>query len=208
MRWGQLAGAILIALCVGGSWALPLQAQVNEEEPGRQAETEQQQAEPSPLPVRIIDGAVQIIEEDAEAEARQARQQRAEQREEDALVTQRALEDANRRIAEAAEWQTWIIGIGTLAIVATLVLTFVTNKTARDAVKVTQAMGQAQVRAYISWGGSRIGIKLSDGKNTSGFIFIPMVKNTGRSPAHITALYSDIFITKGEYPTVEFDLIG
>lgn len=78
---------------------------------------------------------------------------------------------------------------------------------AEASVLETRRIGEAQVRAYISWtsfGGQTEFFEV-DGR-LNGFVIEPQIKNTGQSPAYLQAMYSDlVVIVDGEKPVVSFE---
>ena len=131
-HWG-----ILFAL--GLVWAASLgQAQEQAQTPQETPATEQEppQALPIPLPV-------DIVEDQAAADARERREAEAEQREIEDLIAQQgmnagtqAINEATQRTADYAFWSTVFVGIGTILLIATLVLTLQANWAAQKAVTV------------------------------------------------------------------------
>lgn len=146
LRAGWLGAAVLVL------WASCVQAQVDEPETAGQTGQQDRPAETLPLPL-----PVDIIEDEAEAKARQAAQERAEQREIDDLAAQQGMDQATQRMVDLSEKQTWLIAIGTFLLFTTLLLTLQANraairaaKAAERSVDVTQDIGQRQIRAYVT----------------------------------------------------------
>ncbi|OLF80762.1 hypothetical protein AWH62_14790 [Maricaulis sp. W15] len=93
-------------------------------------------------------------------------------------------------MASAATAQTWIVGFGTVLLLATVVLTAWASHAAHEAVRVTRDIGQKQVRSYVTVTKARIKLPSADeiqairkaGKNVCPTIEIQF-KNFGASPA-------------------------
>lgn len=138
----RIAG-IALGLAFSGS-PLYVQAQVGESDEQRQSAPEQNLPQDPrwTLPV-------EIVEDQAEAEARKRREERAEQRELDELAAQQGMDESTEKMADYALYQTILIAIGTGALIYTLYLTRQANRAAVEAVKVTREIGQVQARAYV-----------------------------------------------------------
>lgn len=136
------------------------------------AETEPEGNAP-PLSVRV-----EILESETEAIARRASEQSTEQRELRELAAQEGVNEATARMANYAFWQTILIGIGTALLLYTLHLTRQANGAARQAVMVTQRIGEAQTRAYV--GISDLEIRFDEDKDIN---IRPTFENFGQSPA-------------------------
>ncbi len=80
-------------------------------------------------------------------------------------------------------------------------------RSADDAVRVARELGQAQIRAYISWAGARLG-EGRDSSNKLTFVKIAaQIKNTGQSPAFLSAMYSTILLLDdGRDPACSFNI--
>jgi hypothetical protein len=127
--------------------------QAQEEADNEQVEVRQQEqpAQSYPLPFPI-----EIIEDQAESDARERREAEARQREIDDLIAQQgmntatqAMNDATQRMTYYAKLQTWAVGIGTVLLFGTLWLAWQGNKAAFRAVKITKDIGNKQLRAYV-----------------------------------------------------------
>lgn len=163
-----------------GLICLPILGQAQEEagdEKG-QASQQEQPAKPYPLPF-----PVEIVEDQTEADARKRREAESRQNEIDDLAAQqgmneatRAMNDATQEMRDYAYVQTWLVGIGSVLLFATLYY-------AREANGVSREIGQKQVRAYLADDGVRIhwsGDKLGEPRIENIEVSI---KNTGQSPA-------------------------
>lgn len=156
----------------------------------RQAETNQRP--PYELPVPL---SVEIIENDTESAARKRRERESDQREIDDLLAQQGMEEATRGMADLAQYQTWLIGIGTALLLVTLWLTRQANKAAtkaavaaEEAVKVTRELGQAQIRAYLTCASADIILE----SNWLGCW--ATIRNSGSSPARDVEIVATISI--------------
>lgn len=124
------------------------------QEPAKNGEgstqSNQTQAQTLPLPI-----PVEIIEGDAEAAARQNSEKEARQREIDDLAAQegmnaatQAMNVATQRMVDYAWWSNAFVLAGTILLIATLVLTWLANRAAVKAVRVTREIGNRQLRPY------------------------------------------------------------
>lgn len=122
------------------------------------------------------------------------------------------------RVAEAAESQIWLTGVGLVLVFGTLVFTAIAARAARDAVKegekataaALQAVGME--RAWITFGGFSCGAipvekTMEPSKGIQGFGYIVTWKNTGRTPALRLTCYTDyrIVFPPEMIPTFEAD---
>jgi|GEM_PF-5391184 len=182
-RYGLLVAALgLVALLNSG------QAQEQTQTPDNSANSQQQPSNATPFRI-----PVEIFENEAESETRQRHEADARQREIDDLLAQQGMNAATQEINLATQdmrdysyRQTWLIGIGTVLLVATLLLTLGANRAAvkaavaaERAVDVTRIMGEAQTRAYLTVTGATIDYK---GPTAIPHIRIG-IENTGNSPA-------------------------
>jgi hypothetical protein len=159
------------------------QAQEQTESPSGQTDQEQGPVIPdipTPFPV-------EIVEDDATADARKRSEQEARQREIADLAAQegmntatQAMNKATQRMAEYAFWSTVFVAIGTVLLIGTLVLTWMANRSAQAAVQVTRETGRDQARAYVEvsevkfYWGNRHGSKPQ---------FKIVISNHGQTPA-------------------------
>ncbi len=157
------------------------QAQQETQSEQGQPDTGQEPAQTLPVPL-----LVEIVGDEAEAEASQRREEEASQREIDDLVAQQgmnaatqAMNDATQKMAFHSLLSTIFVGVGTVLLVATLLLTWQANRAAVKAVEITEEVGKKQIRAYVH----------TDHVTTSVFPAGPSinvrigVKNFGQSPA-------------------------
>lgn len=84
-------------------------------------------------------------------------------------------------------------------------MTFVeTRTTAQAAVasnETARRLGEAQVRAYVSWDGAERNVARSTENNELvGFILVPVIRNTGQSPAYIRMLYTYLSLVDLDAP--------
>ena len=103
---------------------------------------------------------------------------------------------------------TGLSGWAVLLLRDTLRETKVAAKAAQDAVAVTRDIGERQVRAYVSF--KTVEPLFGDGGLIiPSYHFIPIIRNSGQSPAKITALYSHILIAEPtQVPSVQFWKVG
>lgn len=172
---------VAIALGIGllaASSALA-QAPVREQDKQGQASTQQAPASYTMPPIRV-----EVVEDQAEAEARKRREKEADQREVDDLSAQQGMNNATQMMADYALLQTILIAVGTCLLFYTLYLTRQANmaavraaKASENAVAVTQQVGQAQVRAYLSCEGAAYEV------SKDWFSCNVKLRNHGQSPA-------------------------
>ncbi len=155
-----------------------------------QAQTEQGGAGSEQKPTFPFVFQVDVTESQAEAESSKRREAEARQREIDDLIAQQGMNAATQAMRQYSYVQTWLIGIGTALLIATLWLTIKANNSARDAVQVAREIGQAQTRAYLSFK-----VDVSDtGHNPdqNGILVTFAVNNSGASPAIGANIYTHI----------------
>lgn len=136
---------------------------------------------------------VQILEEEAERDTRESQERQALQLQADDLAAQRAMNEASQRMASAAVTQTWIVGIGTVLLLATVILTAWASYAAHEAVRVTRDIGRKQVRAYP--GIKQVKVGTSSESLTANFLI--EVHNAGQSPALKGLVTIRVFTEKG-----------
>jgi hypothetical protein len=102
--------------------------QVGEDRPNGQATGEQTPPTRAFEPIRV-----EIVEDEAKAEARERREAETGRNEKDDLLAQQGMNEATRRMADYSLWQTIFVGAGTVLLVGTLVLTAAANKAATKA---------------------------------------------------------------------------
>ena len=114
-----------------GLIALPGLGQSQGEAQNEQVQTTTQQEPAQTTPFSI---PIQIVEDDAAAEARERREAETRQHDKDDLIAQQgmnaatqAMNEATQRMAEYAFWSTLAIWIGTILLIGTLVLAVLTN---------------------------------------------------------------------------------
>jgi hypothetical protein len=170
------------------------------------AQTGAQQAEPL-----LPSIGIRIIESDEQAGARQATEERAEQRELDDLAAQQGMNEATQKMALYALLQTILIAIGTCALIYTLHLTRQANRAAQSGVAVTRYIGKVQSEAYLAvsdlsiGGGAEHNIYRETVETGFAIIGASFV-NTGQSPAVIQSAEMRIEIARGGNVLHEGDL--
>lgn len=150
--------AWLIAGLLGLTAALG-QAQDEAGDAERRADNQGEPAERQepPIPVIVtVPLAVEIIEDDAAAQARERSEAEAREREINDLAAQQGMNSATQSMNEAtqdmrdyARIQTVLIGLGTALLIWTLWYTRQANRAAQDAVSVSRDIGKRQLRAYL-----------------------------------------------------------
>lgn len=148
--------------------------------------TQQEEAQPLPIPFPI-----EIVEDQAVTDARQRSDEEARQREVEDLIAQQgmnaatqSMNDATQRMAEYTFWSTIFVFVGTVLLIVTLLLTWQANKAAVRSVKIVGELGEAQLRAYISFGGLRCISHWEDADPEKIFWRLHFnIKNTGATPA-------------------------
>lgn len=161
--------------------ALSGQAQEQTQSEQGRAETENDNPNRFSIPVTIV-------ESNAEAEARKRSEAESSQREIDDLIAQEGMNEATQAMQRATEdmrqysyVQTWLVGIGTVLLIATLWFT-------RQAISITREMGRAQTRAYLHVKSAelrwlnRLG-QFHDLDHQDVFAIDLRVENAGQTPA-------------------------
>ncbi|MEI4197856.1 hypothetical protein [Roseovarius sp. E0-M6] len=159
------------------------QAQDERDDRQGQAQANQQPTQVFPLPI-----PVDIVEDEATAEARERRAEEARQREIADLAAQKGMNAATQSIDAATQdmrdyalYSTLLVAVGTALLFYTLWLTRQANAAAQAAVDVTREIGEAQVKAYLSIKRMK-GVLHTAGDNPFVEIWAT-VKNSGQSPA-------------------------
>lgn len=180
--WIALAAIGLSVLCAS------VEAQEHQPEAASQAaeERDDDTGFPVPLPVQILEG-------ETERDARLRREREARQLQTDDLAAQRAMNEASLRMARAAETQSWIVGIGTVLLLATVILTAWASYAAHEAVRVTRDLGRKQVCAYP--GIQQVKVGTSHESLTANFLI--QVHNAGQSPALNGLVTIRVFTKRG-----------
>lgn len=211
----MLVFAVIGIALTGGAFAEPVDGNV-----GGQPKAEEAAPQPTPSPqpqdLSTIEGLMERI-----ARAIEAQPQTADTEQE----RDRAVRDVDAQEAMAfwAKWMTWATVGGVLVGFTSLVLLTLAviyakqaavaaadaAKAAQDTVAETRRIGEAQVRAYISWDGSHMGMMIDDQRNIVGCGFAPQVKNTGQSPAVLVELYSHLaLLNPDKVPDIKFKTAG
>ncbi len=173
--------AIAIGLSIAASGQA--QEQIDRSQQNTQAEQGATDEEPFSVPVRII-------EDEAQAEARERREAESAQREKEDLVAQQgmnaatqAMNEATQSMKKAAWWS--LVAVGTGLLIWTLLVSRQANAAARDAVEVTREIGNRQTRAYCGVENiSAIPVKDPDFKDGRPLYAEVIIKNFGQTPAH------------------------
>lgn len=172
-----------------GLIALSGQAQEEASETERSAQQQQQPSQTLPVPLQI-----EVIEDQSEAQTRKRREEEARQREIRDLAAQegmnaatQSMDRASQRMAEYAFWSTFLVGIGTALIVATL---YYTSK----AINVGQDTMLNQLRPWIVPDGGAFlegkRVNIDGTVHEEAIVFYMVWKNTGQSPAVKASLFS------------------
>jgi hypothetical protein len=177
--------------------------QGQENDGGRQTQTDHRTTDQSSWSIPI-----HIVEDDAEAEARQGREERAEQRELDDLAAQEGMNEATQKMAEYSFVQTVLIAIGTGALIYTLYLTRQANNAAMQAAEAAIRAANAE-RAWVTFdsfdSGQLTNITIDGVHHERGFAIIPRWRNTGRSPAVRVDVYVDHRVVSVADPVPYFE---
>lgn len=160
------------------------QAQEQAESSTQSTQNKQLPAQPFPVPL-----PVDIVEDQAAAEARQNREYEAREREIRDLAAQegmnaatQSIERATRDMRDYAFYSTVAVWVGTFLLIVTLVLTWMANRAAQRAVDVTKDVGIAQLRPWISFNSWRLdGIGVQG--NVGQYVIVLLWRNTGPTPA-------------------------
>jgi hypothetical protein len=143
----------IIAVALGLTITSAL-GQTKEQAENTREETEEQQSPPtlsiaSPL-------SVEIVEDQSAAQARQRREEESRQTEIADLAAQQgmnvatqSIERATRDMRDYAFYSTIAVWAGTVLLILTLVLSWMANRAAQAAVRVTREIGRAQATSYL-----------------------------------------------------------
>lgn len=166
---------VIMAVVLGGH---SQQAQVQDEE----ATTEKQSTAPK-IPMQTPE-LISDIKEAPSVSTNQLERE-ATQREIDHLAAQQGMDESTRKMAYHSVIQTFLVLIGTIALLITLWLTWRTTRAAVSSVKVSESIGtshaglmDAQMRAYITVSSINFS-RDSAGKEA----FEIVLKNVGQTPA-------------------------
>lgn len=170
------------------------QAQEEAGSPQREPAAQEEPTQTLSPPLRV-----DVVEDETPSEASEREEQEAREREiadadlaaqEGMNVAAQAMNEATQRMAEYAFWSTVLVGVGTVLLLGTLWLTRQANWAAQEAVRVTQRIGEAQVRAYmtlrpeVEW--------VSDPEEPENRYVLLHIKgsNTGQTPAMIQGTFA------------------
>lgn len=206
-------GNWIAAIALGLALSCPGHAQ--EQAQDEQGAGTQQQSLAHLLPAPI---PVDIVEDQATAEARERREEEAAQREKDDLIAQQgmneatqAMNDATQRMADFAYIQTWLVGTGTALLFATLFLTWQANRAAQAAVAVTRYIGKVQSEAYLTVANFSVGGGLEEHiyrqtVETGSVVISVSFLNRGLSPALLQSATVAVEIARDGAVLYEDDL--
>jgi len=170
------------SIAIVGLILLPLlgQAQEQTEETDR---GQSSQNGPAENPLDSLQ--VEIVESDSTSDTRNSQEEEAKQREIEDLIAQQGMNAATQSIDAATQdmrdyalYSTILVGVGTVLVFITLILTWYANSSALAAVRVTRETGRDQTRAYVDV--SECEIVYTGLGNIWITIF---VKNSGQTPA-------------------------
>lgn len=199
----------IITVAFGLALATSGQAQDQTESTNREAGQQDQPTYEPPLPF-----PVEIVEAQAEAEARKRREEEARKREIADLDAQQgmnaatqSIESATRDMRDYALYSTFLVGIGTVLAFAAFVLSLLSNRSARAAVKVMRDEQRPWVHVEIDEI-TEYAIQHQDrGREdfATGIYFkVPFkIRNTGTSPAHNVSVYIAAHSIESAYEDVE-----
>lgn len=158
--------------------------QTEEQAEGQQGQADQQEqpAYKPPLPF-----PVEIIEDQASADARKTREAEARDREIADLVAQEGMNAATQSIEQATSdmrdytlYSTIAVCIGTILLLLTLRLTSKANNAANRAVSITEKIGKDQSRAYVHVKSIDVRTEYVQGSDSAECVFF--VENSGSTP--------------------------
>lgn len=177
------------------------QAQEQTEGPEGQAEQQQDPAPPN-LPTPF---PVEIIQDEGEVEARERREQERRRDEQADLLAQQGMNAATQSIDAAtkdmrdyARYSTIAVWVGTVLLIVTLVLTWMANRAAQAAIRVTREMGRAQARAYV-------GPDWAVAQDRASYSLVAMsFRNTGVTPSKWVRVAAGFAVEKsGVRPAID-----
>lgn len=187
---------------------ISLQAQEHAENEAGNAEGHQPPTLPFVIPVNVI-------EDDASAEASQRSEEESRQREKDDLIAQQGMNVATQAMNEAtqsmkrASWlSTILVGIGTGLLIWTLVETRRATKAASDGTKIAERALIEIERPWVLANGVRFmwGVNAMPGDfhGQKGFIPYIVFQNYGRSPAFDVKLKFNTFVAEANSENITF----
>lgn len=156
-----------------------------------------------------------MVEDHAKAQAAEAREDEARQREIDDLVAQQGMNAATQevnaatqRMADYAYWQTWLVLLGTVMLGVTLCLTNQANRSAQDAAVAAKAAIEAERPwcAVSDVDTMHFMDSAIDGVDVYRTVGVSINwKNFGRSPALHARLMRGFKIVASDDPIPNFD---
>ncbi len=170
------------------------QAQEKARDEQGQATIQQRPVQTLPIPL-----PVDVIEDEAKAEARKRSEAESRQREIEALAAQQGMNTATQDMRDYALYSTVLVGIGTFLLMATLGLTWMANRAAQAAVKVTKESSERQLRAYVYPPLINHQKIYLDGNLAAWEFSIPW-KNSGYTPAINTISFFNLAVVRGDEP--------
>ncbi len=183
------------------------------QEPQRKTQQEQGPTQIAPIPLPI-----EIVEDEATAEARKRHEAEASEREIKDLIAQQgmntatqAMNRATERMAEYAFWSTIIVAFGTGLVFASLILMWGANRAAVTAVNVIREMAQRELRAYVNFTFIEVisdvdQMREDQPRNVRGYQLKVTVENAGATPAVDCNVYGDhCFVDAENFHTPVFN---
>lgn len=160
---------------------------------GNDGERSQENTSSKPAPSQPVALPVLIVESEEEKNAREIREERAEQRELDDLAAQQGMNKATVQMADYAFYQTVLMVIGTVALGFTILLTRQQAKAADNAKKILRETSERQLRPILFFdGGTATFSKGIDGSAICHVTFA--LKNGGPTPAVVRNLRVQRFL--------------
>ncbi len=186
--------------------------EAQEQAPEAQQQTANQQEEAQPLPIPF---PVEIVEDQAAADARQRSEDEARQREIEDLVAQQGMNAATQSIDAATQdmrdyayASTLLVAAGTVLLIITLVLTRQANAAALKSVEITEKMGRLQTQAYISFSGVNLHYGLREDGTPETLILRPQFTNTGNSPGTIVFGFCHVQFFPDLHTPIDYRVTG
>jgi hypothetical protein len=150
---------------------------------------------------------VQIVKDPIDTQAERENDARSDALSESDLKAQWKAADAAELGARYAEEQTrlaryqfYLSIAGSVALAFSLGFNFISLRQTRRAMSDARYAAQRQIRAYVSWlNGESLVLRSVENNEVAALGIVPVIKNTGQSPAHLVSLYSHLqFVADGE----------